>query len=110
MNTTPTATGLSAYTPILRRRATYIAILAPAFILLAVYLSFSLTPLYQSTAIIFLEASSVDQKVVTTTVMSAANDPIEVVQGRVMTIATLKQLIKDYDPYPGAPMTPGDKA
>jgi polysaccharide biosynthesis transport protein len=110
MNTTTTATGLSAYTPILRRRGTYIAILAPAFILLAVYLSFSLTPLYQSTAIIFLEASSVDQKVVTTTVMSAANDPIEVVQGRVMTIATLKQLIKDYDPYPGAPMTPGEKA
>jgi succinoglycan biosynthesis transport protein ExoP len=110
MNTTTTASGLSAYTPILRRRAIYIATIAPAFILLAVYLSFALTPLYQSTAIIFLEASAVDQKVVTTTVMSAGNDPIEIVQGRVMTIATLKQLIKDYDPYPGAPMTPGEKA
>jgi polysaccharide biosynthesis transport protein len=110
MNTTTTASGLSGYTPILRRRAIYIATIAPVFILLAVYLSFALTPLYQSTAIIFLEASAVDQKVVTTTVMSAGNDPIEIVQGRVMTIATLKQLVKDYDPYPGAPMTPGEKA
>lgn len=110
MNTASTDTGLSAYIPILRRRGKYVAIIAPLFILLAVYLAFALTPLYQSTATILLEPSSVDQKVVTTTVISAANNQIEVVQGRVMTIATLKELIKEFDPYPGAPLTPGEKA
>jgi succinoglycan biosynthesis transport protein ExoP len=110
MNTATTETGLSGYAPILRRRRIYIAVIAPVFILLSVYLSFSLTPLYQSTATILLEPSSVDQKVVTTTVISAANDQIEIVQGRVMTIATLKDLIKEYDPYPGTALTPGEKA
>jgi len=112
MNTTATAAagGLTGYVPILRRRAKLIAIILPAFILLAVYLSFALTPLYQSTATILMEASTVDQKVVQSTVMSGANDQIEIVQGRVMTIAMLKDLIKEFDPYPGSPMTPGEKA
>src|SRR6201999_3024520 len=75
-----------------------------------VYLSFALTPLYQSTATILMEASTVDQKVVSSTVMSGANDQIEIVQGRVMTLGVLKDLIKEYDPYPGSPMTPVEKA
>jgi len=108
--TTGAAGGITGYVPILRRRAKYIAIILPLFILLAVYLSFALTPLYQSTATILMEASTVDQKVVSSTVMSGANDQIEIVQGRVMTIAMLKELIKEFDPYPGSPMTPGEKA
>jgi succinoglycan biosynthesis transport protein ExoP len=111
MNTTTAASGgLSGYAPILRRRAGYIAVILPLFILLAVYLSFALTPLYQSTATILMEASTVDQKVVTTTVISAANDQVEIVQGRVMTLAILKDLVKAFDPYPGSPMSPVEKA
>src|SRR5438105_2632596 len=110
MNTTVTAGGLAGYAPILKRRARYIAIILPLFVLLAVYLSFALTPLYQSTSTILMEASTVDQKVVSSTVMSGANDQVEVVQGRVMTIGILKDLIKEFDPYPGSPMTPGEKA
>src|SRR3569833_848751 len=112
MNPTATTTdgGITGYLPILRRRFRYIAIILPLFILMAVYLSFALTPLYQSTATILMEASTVDQKVVQSTVMSGANDQIEIVQGRVMTIAMLKDLIKEFDPYPGSPMTPGEKA
>src|ERR1700692_2831292 len=102
MNTPgPAQSGLSGYTPILRRRAAYIAVIAPIFILLAVYLAFALTPLYQATATILLEPSSVDPKVVTTTVLSYSNQQIEIVQGRVMTTDTLKELVKEYDPYPG---------
>jgi polysaccharide biosynthesis transport protein len=113
MNTTTAAAatgGLTGYVPILKRRARYIAVILPLFILLSVYLSFALTPLYQSTATILMEASTVDQKVVQSTVMSGANDQIEIVQGRVMTIGILKDLIKEFDPYPGTPMTPGEKA
>jgi succinoglycan biosynthesis transport protein ExoP len=113
MNTTATTAategGITAYLPILRRRARYIAIILPFFILLAVYLSFALTPLYQATATILMEASQVDQKVVSSTVMSGANDQIEIVQGRVMTSETLKDMIKEFDPYPGSPMSLHEK-
>src|SRR5215813_7827168 len=108
----PTESGLNSFAPILRRRAKYIAVIAPLFILLSVYLSFALTPLYESTATILLEPSSVDPKVVTTTVTSYSNQQIEIVQGRVMTIDTLKDLVKEYDPYKGSPtpMSLFDKA
>ena len=102
--------GLTGYLPILRRRAGYIAIIAPACILISVYLAFSLTPLYQATATILLEPSSVDPKVVTTTVMSYSNQQIEIVQGRVMTNDTLKDLVKAYDPYPGSGLSLHEKA
>lgn len=110
MNTVPADQGLKSYVPILRRRGVYIATIAPAFILLAVYLSFALTPLYESTASILLEPSSVDPKTITTTVTTYSNQQIEIVQGRVMTIDTLKAMVKDYDPYPGAPMSTFEKA
>src|SRR4030088_1088942 len=109
-NTTDTASGLGSYVAILRRRIGYISIIAPLFILGAVYLAFWLTPLYQSTATILLEPSSVDPKVVTTTVISYSNNQIEIVQGRVMTTDALKELLKDYDPYPGEPLSAYEKA
>jgi polysaccharide chain length determinant protein (PEP-CTERM system associated) len=111
MNTTPpTEAGINTYMPILRRRATYIAVIAPLFVLLSVYLSFALTPLYESTATILLEPSSVDPKVVTTTVLSYSNQQIEIVEGRVLSIDALKQLVKQFDPYPGSPMSLFEKA
>jgi succinoglycan biosynthesis transport protein ExoP len=107
---TPTEAGLSGYAAIIRRRAAYIGIIAPACILLSVYLSFVLTPQYEATATILLEPSSVDPKVVTTTVTSYSNQQIEIVQGRVMTIETLKGLVEAYDPYPGSGLSTHEKA
>ncbi len=111
MNTpTPSEAGINSYASILRRRASYIAVIAPLFVLLSVYLSFALVPLYESTATILLEPSSVDPKVVTTTVTSYSNQQIEIVQGRVMTLETLEHLVAAYDPYPGTPMSRHEKA
>jgi len=93
-----------------RRRFRYVAVIAPLLILLAVYLSFSITPLYESTATIMLEPSSVNKDVVTSTVISYSNDQIEIVQGKVMTNEILKELVKQYDPYPGSPLTTHQKA
>jgi polysaccharide biosynthesis transport protein len=101
MDTTSTDPGLKSYVSILRRRGVYVAVIAPVFILLAVYLAFALTPLYEATATILLEPSSVDAKTITTTVTTYSNQQIEIVQGRVMTMDTLKTLVKEYDPYPG---------
>lgn len=107
---TPAEAGITGYAAIIRRRARYIGIIAPVLILLSVYLSFALTPLYESTATILLEPSSVDPKVVTTTVTSYSNQQIEIVQGRVMTIDTLKELVTAYDPYPGTALSAAQKA
>lgn len=104
------ASGFGTYIAILRRRAVYIGIILPVIVLLAVYLSFALTPLYESTATILLEPSSVNPAVVATTVISYSSEQIEIVQGRVMTIDTLKELVKSYDPYPGTPLSTYDKA
>jgi polysaccharide chain length determinant protein (PEP-CTERM system associated) len=110
MNAASTDSGLGSYASILRRRSVYLAVIAPAFILLAVYLAFALEPLYESTATILLEPSSVDPKVVTTTVISYSSAQIEIVQGRVMDTVTLQELVKEYDPYPGTPLTSREKA
>jgi polysaccharide biosynthesis transport protein len=102
--------GLTGYLAILRRRKIYLAIIPPLFILAAIYLSFSITPLYESSAAILLEPSSVDPKVVTTTVISYSSEQIEIVQGRVMTTDILKDLVKSFDPYPQLQLTTFEKA
>ncbi len=102
--------GLAGYLAILRRRRTYLAIIPPLFVLAAIYFSFSITPLYESSAAILLEPSSVDPKVVTTTVISYSSEQIEIVQGRVMTTDVLKELVKNFDPYPKAQLTTFEKA
>ena len=104
------STGFADYMAALRRRKTYVGIIAPIFILGAIFLAFWLTPQFQSTAAILLEPSSVDPKVVATTVISYSSEQIEIVQGRVMTVDTLKDLVKSYDPYPGTDMSPFEKA
>jgi polysaccharide chain length determinant protein (PEP-CTERM system associated) len=108
--TVENASGVSGYLAILRRRRIYLMVIAPVFILGSVFFSFWLTPQFQSTATILLEPSSVDPKVVTTTVISYSNEQIEIVQGRVMTIETLQQLVKEDDPYPTEHLSVLEKA
>jgi len=108
--TASTEPGMGGYLAILRRRKLYIGTIAPVCILLGIYLAFVITPQYQATATILLEPSSVDPKVVTTTVISYSNEQIEIVQGRVMTNETLKLLVDSYDPYPGMQLTTHEKA
>src|SRR5579871_7001786 len=109
MSATETS-GLAGYLAILRRRRIYLAIIPPLFLLAAIYFSFSITPLYQASAAILLEPSSVDPKVVTTTVISYSSEQIEIVQGRVLSTDILKELVKSFDPYPRLQLTTFEKA
>jgi len=103
--------GLSSYLGIFRRRYKYVATIGPGCILLAIYLAFTLPTLYESTATILIEPSTVNKDVVLTTVTSLSNQQIEIVSGRVMKRDVLEQLIKEYDPYPQAhDQTPAQKA
>src|SRR5712675_1374650 len=95
--------GMSGYSPIFARRWPYVIGIAPPVVLLAIYLAFTLPASYESTATILLEPSSVPKDFIQTTVVSYADQKIQILQGRVLTVDTLKTLIADYDPYPDLP-------
>jgi uncharacterized protein involved in exopolysaccharide biosynthesis len=77
-----------------------VATILPAAVFLCVVLAFAIPPLYQSTATILLEVSSVPKDIIETTVVSYADQQIEIVQGRVMTVASLVRIVRETDPYP----------
>lgn len=87
------------YFDVLRRRRWLVAAIVPTAVLLAVFLAFALPAQYQSTATILLEPSSVPKDMIETTVVSYSNQQIEIVQGRVMTLDTLEELVNASDPY-----------
>lgn len=88
------------YLGALRRRYIYLVTLLPGAIFLSVVAAFAIPPLYQSTATIMLELSSVPKDIIETTVISYADQQIEIIQGRVMTVETLTGVVHDIDPYP----------
>jgi len=110
MSTENSPQSLGHYTDLIRRRWQYPVLIIPAVMLLAVYLAYTLTPIYQSTATILLEPSSIRADLVQTTVISYADQRIELVQRSVMAGDSLTELVKSYDPYPKSGMTPEQKA
>ena len=95
-----TSPGLGEYVDVVRRRGVWIVTIVPAVILLSVYLAFSLQAQYRSTATIILEASSIPQELIRTSVANYAHQELEVISGRVMTVESLTELVRDFDPYP----------
>lgn len=92
--------GIGDYLGALRRRYLYLITVLPAAIFLSVVAAFAIPPLYQSSATIMLELSSVPKDIIETTVISYADQQIEIVQGRVMTVENLSNIVHDIDPYP----------
>ncbi len=92
--------GIGDYLGALRRRYIYLITILPAVIFISVVAAFAIPPLYRSTATIMLELSSVPKDIIETTVISAADQQIEIVQGRVMTVESLLNIVHDIDPYP----------
>ncbi|HEX4052480.1 MAG TPA: hypothetical protein VHY19_16550 [Steroidobacteraceae bacterium] len=97
---TATSSGLREYAELLRRRSIYVVTIVPACLLLAIALAFWLRPLYQATATILLQASTVTKDVIQSTVTSDTDEQINIVRDRVLTPYTLVTLVRDYDPYP----------
>ncbi len=88
------------YFAALRRRYMYFATLLPITLFLCVVAAFAIHPLYQATATIMLEPSSVPKDIIETTVVSYSDQQIEIVQGRVLTAASLEPVLHQIDPYP----------
>ncbi|MEP7314579.1 MAG: hypothetical protein ABI859_18495, partial [Pseudomonadota bacterium] len=102
---------MGEYAAVLRRRWPYLVVICPSAILIAVFLAFALPTIYQSAATILLEPSSIPAEFVKTTVVSYADQQIELVRRRVMTADSLQAVVAEVDPYPGQPETSArDKA
>jgi succinoglycan biosynthesis transport protein ExoP len=92
--------GIGDYLGALRRRYIYLITILPAVLFICVVAAFGIPPLYQSTATIMLELSSVPKDIIETTVISYADQQIEIVSSRVMTVQSLLKIVHDIDPYP----------
>ena len=101
--------GMGDYWGALRRRYVYIITILPAALFLSILAAFIISPLYQSTATIMLELSSVPKDIIETTVISYADQQIEIIQGRVMTVDSLRSTLHDVDPYPKHPEWSADE-
>jgi len=91
---------LGDYFDVVRRRWRYVAVVLPTALLLSVYLAFVLPPMYLSSGTILLEQATVPDDLVRTTVTTYANQQIELVHRRVMTVDNLASLVGESDPYP----------
>jgi uncharacterized protein involved in exopolysaccharide biosynthesis len=95
--------GLAEYVTLFRRRRVWILTIVPAALLIAMYLAYAIPSLYQSTSTIILEQSSIPQELVKTTVASYANQQIDIISGRVLSVESLRELVSAYNPYPNEP-------
>jgi polysaccharide chain length determinant protein (PEP-CTERM system associated) len=105
------APAIGDYFGVLRRRYIHLVTILPGVVFLCVLAAYGIHPLYQASATIMLEPSSVPKDIIETTVVSYSDQQIEVVQGRVMTIDTMLAIVHDIDPYPERKnMSAADKA
>jgi succinoglycan biosynthesis transport protein ExoP len=96
---------------VLRRRWPYLVTIVPTALLVALFFAFGLPAIYRSSATILLEPSSIAPELVKTTVVSYADQQIELVKRTVMTVDRLESITKEIDPYPDQPQVSAhDKA
>lgn len=91
---------LAGYLAILKRRKWQlvlpILLLAPVAVLVAM----ELPPVYRSEATILIQQQEIPPELIRTTVTSFADQRIQVIKQRVMTLENLSRLIDKYDLYP----------
>jgi len=107
---TESARSLSDYGAILRRRWKLLVAIIPSSLLLAIFMAYSLPPLYLSSTTVLLEGSLIPQEMVRTTATTYTAQEVELVQRAVMTRDRIETLLKDVDPYPDSGFSPQQKA
>jgi uncharacterized protein involved in exopolysaccharide biosynthesis len=91
---------LSDYLAILRRRKKQVLRTAAAIFTLSVVLAFVIPPVYRSSATILIEQQEVPQDLVPSTVTGYANQRLQIIQQRVLTNASLLQIVQKFNLYP----------
>jgi polysaccharide chain length determinant protein (PEP-CTERM system associated) len=100
MSTIDASSTLGDYVAILRRRRLLLLTILPIALLLSVFIAFALPATYRSSATILLEESSIPKELVRTSVTQYADQQIELVQRRVLTIENIEPIVQEIDPYP----------
>jgi uncharacterized protein involved in exopolysaccharide biosynthesis len=91
---------LSEYLAILRRRKKQVLGTAAAVFALSVVLALVVPPVYRSSATILIEQQQVPQDLVPSTVTGYANQRLQIIQQRVLTNASLLQVVQKLNLYP----------
>jgi len=91
---------LSDYLAILRRRKKQVLRTAAAIFALSIVLAFAIPPVYRSSATILIEQQQVPQDLVPSTVTGYANQRLQIIQQRVLTNASLLQIVQKLNLYP----------
>jgi uncharacterized protein involved in exopolysaccharide biosynthesis len=91
---------LDDYLAILKRRRWQLAIPALVLALMAALLALLLPPVYRSSATILIEQQEIPPDLVRSTVMGYADQRIQIISQRVMTTASLSQIIERHGLYP----------
>ena len=90
---------LRDYINILRRRKLSIAYTAAAVMLMAVLAAFLWPPTYKSESIILIEQQEIPAELVQSTITSYAQQRIEQIKARIMTIGNIMSIVDEYDLY-----------
>ena len=94
------APDLREYLAILNRRKWQLILPIVLLLPIAVLIASKLPPVYRSTATILIEQQEIPPELIRTTVTSFADQRIQVIKQRVMTLKNLGELIEKYDLYP----------
>lgn len=94
------APDLRDYLAILRRRKWQLILPILVLLPVALLVAMQLPPVYRSTATILIEQQEIPAELIRTTVTSFADQRIQVIKQRVMTLRNLGDLIEKYELYP----------
>ncbi|MEO1895052.1 MAG: Wzz/FepE/Etk N-terminal domain-containing protein, partial [Methylococcales bacterium] len=88
------------YLQMARRRKYFIVIPMMLGFIISVLIAFILPPVYRSEAIILIEQQHIPTDVVKSTVVSFADERIQQIQQKIMTIESINKMINQFDLYP----------
>ncbi len=96
----PPEMGIADFVDIFRRRVGVMMAAALVIFVITAVLAISLPALYRSTAVILVEEQSIPEEFIKSTITTFADERIQIISQRVLTRATLLQLVEKYDLYP----------
>lgn len=94
---------LGDYLDVLQRRRIYLLTVAPAALLIAIYVAYALPPQYRASATVLMEPSSIPAQLVKMATMEYADQQFELAQRRLMVPEQLERVVSEIDPYPDQP-------
>ena len=87
------------YVNLLRRRKRLAAIVAATVMVIVVLVAFLWPPTYRSESIILIEQQDIPPELVQTTITSYAQERIEQIRTRIMTIGNIMSIVEEFELY-----------